>query len=240
MKIKKIIKLIYYTILVSIFIVCPFAFAEFTINRNVDQNKIFIDEYIKLSITVSGESQASAKISLPELDFLTFSKNGQSSQTSFINGIVGRSISYNYIIRPMQTGVFSVPPIKAVVNGKLLQTKPLKLIFLDLKERKLLTNSSNLESGFNKKNLKIQLKLSKNKVYVDEPVILNCYIYKKMDFNFQNPEYSPPSLIDFISEDTTTLKDRKNINGIDYDITIVQKILYPLKSGVSEIGPAIL
>ena len=224
--------------LASIFMVC--AFAEFTINLNVDQNKIFTDEYIKLSITVSGESQASAKISLPELDFLTFSKNGQSSQTSFINGIVNRSISYNYIIRPIQTGNFSIPPIKVIVNGKLLQTKPLKLTFLNLKERKRLANSSNLKSEFDKKNLKIQLKLSKNKVYVDEPVILDCYIYKKMDFNFQNPEYSPPSLIDFISEDANTLKDRKNVNGIDYDVTIIQKILYPLKSGVFEIGPAIL
>ena len=114
-------------ILVVLFIVTIFAVnhgvsAEVTAEATLSHQTFAFDEGARLSIVVKGVRK-NAEIALPEIENIKLHQRGQSSQTSFINGKMSASITYNFIVQALAPGKYTIPPIKVRAGGEEMMTK---------------------------------------------------------------------------------------------------------------------
>ncbi len=93
---------------------------EANISASLDPTSFSVDQAAQLTVQVTGSS--SAEPELPEVDGLRFFPHGQSSRMQWINGSYSSSVSYLYMVQADRAGTYVIPPIKATVDGKVLQT----------------------------------------------------------------------------------------------------------------------
>lgn len=93
---------------------------EANISASLDPMSFSVDQAAQLTVQVTGSS--SAEPELPEVDGLRFFPHGQSSRMQWINGSYSSSVSYLYMVQADRAGTYVIPPIKATVDGKVLQT----------------------------------------------------------------------------------------------------------------------
>lgn len=96
--------------------------ADISVEASLTPHTFWLNEGARLSIAVSGVRK-NAEIELPEIKGIKLHPRGQSSQTSFINGAMSASITYNYIVQPLLPGNHTIPPIKVRAGGEELMTK---------------------------------------------------------------------------------------------------------------------
>lgn len=87
-----------------------------SISMQLDRTVGFIGEPFYLTIILSGEVESD--LSLSQVEGLIFEGGGVSRNASNINGVVHREIRVSYQIRAQQAGTFTIPPVKAVIDGK--------------------------------------------------------------------------------------------------------------------------
>jgi len=97
-----------------------------TFTATFDRDTISLGETATLSLTFEGGAPAGPPPmpSLPDLDLNYLS---QSSQFSVGNGQTTSTRTYTYSIRPRKAGEFTIPALRAKVEGTLLASNPLKL-----------------------------------------------------------------------------------------------------------------
>lgn len=93
---------------------------EANISASLDPMSFSVDQAAQLTVQVTGSS--SAEPELPKVDGLRFFPHGQSSRMQWINGSYSSSVSYLYMVQADRAGTYVIPPIKATVDGKVLQT----------------------------------------------------------------------------------------------------------------------
>lgn len=96
---------------------------EANISASLDPMSFSVDQAAQLTVQVTGSS--SAEPELPEVDGLRFFPHGRSSRMQWINGSYSSSVSYLYMVQADRAGTYVIPPIKATVDGKVLQTAPI-------------------------------------------------------------------------------------------------------------------
>ena len=149
---------------------------------------------------------------------------GQNSgnSTSIVNGSISQDVTITYYLKSKKTGVFKIPGIKFILNGKQYpcQDKTVRII----KQKK--------DSGING-DLILKLKPNKNSVYVGEPIRIDLHWYSAFQTKgFQLKEL--PKFDGFIvkSIPSKTQNKIRTINGKKY---LTNKnytfILTPIKSG---------
>ena len=149
---------------------------------------------------------------------------GQNSgnSTSIVNGSISQDVTITYYLKSKKTGVFKIPGIKFILNGKQYpcQDKTVRII----KQKK--------DSGING-DLILKLKPNKNSVYVGEPIRVDLHWYSAFQTKgFQLKEL--PKFDGFIvkSIPSKTQNKIRTINGKKY---LTNKnytfILTPIKSG---------
>ena len=122
-------------ILVILFIVTILAVnhgvsAEVTAQATLSHQTFAVDEGARLSIVVDGVRK-NADIALPEIENIKLHQRGQSSQTSFINGKMSASITYNFIVQALVPGQYTIPPIKVSAGGEEMLTKSISFEVTD-------------------------------------------------------------------------------------------------------------
>ena len=98
------------------------AAADVSVEASLTPQTFWLNEGARLSIVVSGVSK-NAEIDLPEIEGVKLHSRGQSSQTSFINGTMSASITYNYIVQALVPGNHTIPPIEVRAEGEELTTE---------------------------------------------------------------------------------------------------------------------
>ncbi|MAW64658.1 MAG: hypothetical protein CMD18_00520 [Flavobacteriales bacterium] len=133
---------------------------------------------------------------------------GQNSgnSTSIVNGSISQSITLTYYLKSTKTGIFKIPGIKFLLNGKQYpcQNKTIKII----KQRK--------DSGISG-DLILKLKPNKTSVYVGEPIRCDLQWYSSFQTQgFRLKEL--PKFDGFVVKalETKTKSKLKTINGKKY------------------------
>ena len=98
------------------------AAADLSVEASLSHLAFPLDQGALLSITVAGTARH-ATIELPEIEGITFTGRGQSSQMSVINGTITSTSTSTYLIRAEKAGVYTIPPIKIKVGGNTAATK---------------------------------------------------------------------------------------------------------------------
>lgn len=139
-------------------------------NATLDHDTVRLGESAILSLTFQGGTPNEIP-RLPDIPNLRISYIGQSSQFSFVNGVMTSTVSYNFALRPTQPGEFEIPALKATINGKTVTSAPVKLRVLNPTE----PSTEAVESGEQVAFLKVVL--PKQQAYVGEVIVAELQFY---------------------------------------------------------------
>ncbi|BCO09405.1 hypothetical protein GF1_17810 [Desulfolithobacter dissulfuricans] len=95
---------------------------QVTVTAELNTSEFPEDQAALLTVTVNGAG--SAKVARPEADGLEIAYQGQNRQMQWINGKYSSSISFVFIVQPLEAGTHTIKPIKVEVDGKVLETQP--------------------------------------------------------------------------------------------------------------------
>ncbi len=112
-------------VLISIFVVVDPLYAQGpSITAEVDRDRISINEYVILSIVITGE--ASSPPSLPTLDFEIIGTS-RGTQISLVNGNMTTQSTHSFTLQPRKTGNLYIDSIEVDIDGQSYKTAPITI-----------------------------------------------------------------------------------------------------------------
>jgi len=176
---------------------------------------------------------------LPQLNQFSIYAAGRYQNFSYDNGQVSSSMNFNYVLVPKSAGKFTIPPIEIQLDGKTYQTNPIEITIIASQAQ---AEPAPKDKFGNQKqqaqDLWIETSLDRDKAYVGQQVTLTLKFYQGVKL-FQNPEYSPPSLSGFWTEDLPPQKRYyQTIGSRRYYVQEIKTALFPTTSGKKTIGAA--
>jgi hypothetical protein len=212
-------------------------------NASVDRTEVGIDDQITLTVSVSGDVKSIPEPELPPLNDFTVYSAGRSHNFSWVNGKMSSRVIFNYVLLPRREGEFTIGPAKIELKGKIFRTTPIQITVAREGEPQATPAPSEEPQEKTKpklrgKDLFIETVVDKKKAYVNEQIVLTFRFYQGVRL-FNNPEYTPPSLTGFWSEDLPPKKSyNKVINGKQYYVQELKTALFPTSTGKQTIGSA--
>jgi len=95
------------------------------ISARLEPQEIALGGAAMLVVHISGEQTGPPSIS--PVDGLRFFPMGQSSQYQSINGKISSTVSYLYQVQAEDSGNYTIPPVRANINGQIKKTEPIGL-----------------------------------------------------------------------------------------------------------------
>jgi hypothetical protein len=205
---------------------------------SVDRSEMYLDEQITLTISIEGDVQSVPLPRLSGLNQFVVYEAGRSQNFSYVNGQVSSSLRFNYVLMPRMAGKFTIPPIEVSIKGQTHRTSPIEVNVIGAKSRGEPLQTDQIQNKQQAPDLWIETSLDKETAYVGEQVTLTLKFCQGVRL-FQNPEYTPPSLTGFWSEDLPPQKKYyQNIGGRRYYVQEIKTALFPTTSGKKTIGAA--
>lgn len=217
----------------------------------VEKTDLFVGEPVILQIQVSGSENPEQPDLSHVKDFVVEFRGGQQNSSRSVTIINGDKITQNiregydffYQVIPRREGRLIIPAIDVSADGRSTRTNPIVI---------------NVRKPVDTEDFKLRLKLSKNRCYVGEPVILTVtwYIGKDVrNYNFNLPLLEDDHFL-FADTEVDTQSDKKlyripfgklqvigerghgRIDGKDYTTITFSKVLIPTTAGNVTIEPA--
>jgi hypothetical protein len=200
--------------------------AEIQVTASVDKLEFTLEDSVNFSVVVEG-TQSSPPPNLPPLDFFEVRTRGSSSSLQIINGEKSSSISYNYVLLPIETGTFTIGPATVVIDGRKYRTPPITLV---VKEASAAVDPS--------REVFAVMVVSNKKPYVHEQVTATLRIYHRVEIRnlvadsqfqgFRGERLKEP------------VQNTRIVNGIRYQSYEISTALFPLRSGKVDIPASIV
>lgn len=198
----------------------------FEVTARVDKNQITAEESVLLRIEMVGGKAD------PDLSGITDFKvtpRGTSSSYQFINGKSQSTSSYQFILTPLKQGELKIPSIKVTRDGETAFTKEI-----------LITVSEEQAARGEVKALFARAEMSDEKLFMGQPGIYSLKFFTSKRLSGLGFE-SPPGFKGFSvkpveKENTYT----RTLNGILFQVTQVDYVLFPTEPGTFTIDPAVL
>ena len=251
-------------------LVCPVFFAggQVRFSASISPAVVGKDEYAQLKLMVENAKDLQ-QIDPPELkNFIIVGGPNQESGMSMVNGDVKKYFALNYILKPIATGNFSIPPALAKADGVYYKSNPvsIKVVlnptgnsaggnlnspfagldpFADAAPRAI-SRDFILKKGEDplekiQKNMFVKLEVDKTSCYVGEPIIATYKLFTRLKSEsnlIKNPSFNGFSVIDMQQPDDMSYHTEK-MNGREYNVYSIRKVqLYPLLPGNLELGAA--
>ncbi|MFY0628743.1 MAG: protein BatD [Flavobacteriaceae bacterium] len=208
------------------------------LTASVSKNKLGLNQRLRVQFEVN--KHGADHFSPPNFkNFRIVAGPSQSISQSWVNGKSKYSLSYTYIIQPLRKGEFNIPPASIELNGKVLKSKPVKIIVLDAVE---IPKDPNDPNYIAQQNVHLVAEISKSSPYVGEGVYVEYKLYVSRnisvnDFSMtESPQYNG-----FWNQEIKIkgLPAREGIyNGEKYRYVVLKKaLLIPTKSGKLTIDP---
>jgi hypothetical protein len=97
------------------------------ITAEVDRDHVSTDETVMLTITVNVLGSNPSKPQLPSLGGFSVIRSSSGTQIRVVNGAMSIQESYQYILKPTQTGELVIEPVTVNVNGITYSTDPIRI-----------------------------------------------------------------------------------------------------------------
>ncbi len=195
-----------------------------TFTAALDRDTITAGESATLTLTFSG-GKPQSNPAVPSVPNLSINYAGQSSQINIINGSYSSSLIYNYVVTAAQPGEFTIPAIRAQVDGATLASQPLKL--------KVLKDN---QAGAGAKFAFLKLLVPKTEVYVGElfPVEIQLYVVSGQDL--QQPQFKSDGFV--IGKRTEPRQGKVQAGNMIYNVVSFKMSVAAAKVGTLTLGPA--
>ena len=195
----------------------------------VDKTSGTMEDQFYLTITIQDTTDANPP-QLPPIEGFQVRAGGQSSQTQWINGKVSSKIDYRYILFPQRIGTFRIPAISIEIEDSILETQPIEIIVGEAQSVPQTERPIYVESS-----------LSSTKVYLNQPILYSFEVYVQQGIRTSNLQFERPNFDNFqVTERGEPKTVQRVLQGKGYEVTTVQFVLYPLKTGTQQIGSGVL
>ena len=175
-------------------------------------------------------------------NFRVLSGPNQSTEMSWINGAMSSSVSYSYVISPLNEGKVVIGPASIEKGDKIYSSQKVKIIVVKAQasgktQQNTQTEKQHIKTQTNaaKENLFLKLTINKKSMYVGEQVIATYKLYNHTRLNTIEGQRMPEFDGFYTSDIEINGKNnhtRETINGVIYDVFLLKKtILIPQKSG---------
>ncbi len=209
-----------------------------TLTATVSKNKLGVNQRLKIEFKVN--RQGADNFTPPNFrNFRVISGPFTAISQSWINGKSSYSQSYTYIIQPLKKGEHLIPKASIELNGKTLDSKPVKVIVLPPVE---IPKDPNDPDYIAQQNIHLVAEISKGNPYVGEGVYVEYRLYISENINvYDNAVTEAPQYNGFwhqnIKMNGVPVKIGK-YNGERYRYAVLEKaLLIPTKSGKLSIEP---
>ncbi len=207
-----------------------------TFTATLDRETISVGESATLMLKFEGGDPKSIPTPPPQAN-LQITGEGSSRNISIVNGQMSASVSQNFALTPTQPGVYTIPPLRAEIEGQVLTTQPLKLTAVKA--------GSAVADGAGDKLAFFKLLVPKKEVYAGEVLLVEFQVYVREGVaNAENilqgfDQYGgPPLKVEGASVIKTAHAQRRRMragNAI-YGVATLVTSLSPVKTGPLTIG----
>ena len=206
--------------------------ASFT--ASLDRDSIALGEQATLSLKFDGIQPQDAP-GIPDIPGLQFQYVGPSSSFSFINGQTSSSITYNYIVAPQRDGEFTIPGMRAEVNGQQFSSSPLKLTVSKVNAPSASAVNSGSEVAF------LKFSFPKSKIYIGESSVGQLDLYLRDDVqNFGNFQLTATPTDGFSAGKIAELQNQRRrvlVGNRGYTVIPLAVPLTASRAGALTLGP---
>jgi hypothetical protein len=237
------------------------AVGQLSITAEANKTQVSLDDQVVLAVTVSGGQASLPDPELPPLTNFNVYSSGRSQNISFVNGRVSSSVTHTFVLVPRAVGKGMIPPITVSAKGSTAHTDPIEIEVVQqsnaapaapaaqtgqaqagpgpARPAQAARRSGAPGAAGGAPDVIMTAELDKSKASVNEQVTLSVKFHTAVPL-MGNPEYVPPKLEGFLSEDLPPLRHYNlTIKGRAYDVTEIKTALFPLQAGRLKIGNAV-
>ncbi|MCX5796351.1 MAG: BatD family protein [Elusimicrobia bacterium] len=243
---------------------CPAsrALGQLSITAEVNKTQVALDDQLVLAVTISGGQASLPDPQLPPLANFSVYSSGRSQNISFVNGRVSSSVTHTFVLVPRAVGKGLILPITVSAQGATAHTDPIEIQVLPPSNAVPAAPAPAAQPGQAQAgpgpgrpaarprpsgaaaggapDVLVTAELDKAKASVNEQVTLSVKFHAAVPL-MGNPEYVPPKLEGFLSEDLPPLRHYNVVlKGRAYDVTEIKTALFPLQAGRLKIGNAVV
>jgi hypothetical protein len=241
---------------------------QLAITAEASKTQVSLDDQVVLAVTVSGGQASLPDPQLPPLPNFSIYSSGSSQNISFINGRVSSSVTHTFVLVPRAVGKGLIPPITVSAQGATAHTDPIEIQVVSSSNAgssaapapaaaaqpgqapsqagpapgrpAVRQRPSGSAGAGGAPDVLVTAELDKSRASVNEQVTLSVKFYTAVPL-MSNPEYVPPKLEGFLSEDLPPLRHYNVVlKGRTYDLTEIKTALFPLQTGRLKIGNAVV
>jgi|WetSurSiteA1Bulk_404760.scaffolds.fasta_scaffold00268_2 hypothetical protein len=195
------------------------------IEVSVDRNPVSIDDSFQIIFTATESPDAAPDFTPLEEDF-TILNQGQSNQSSWVNGKASKTIEWTLNVLAKKVGTLTIPIIKFGRDHS-------ELVSVTV------TQGDNNKAANTDADLFLDVEATPASPYLQSQVLYTLRLYRKVEI--AQAQLSDPELSDAVIE---KLDEDRNyvtkVNGVDYSVTERKYVIFPQKSGKVTIKPLIL
>ena len=209
------------------------------IKVDVSRDTIGLDEETILTVTVAGSTQRLATPSMPGLPKFDVYSQGQSSNTSIVNGKVSSTVSYRYMILPKEAGSFEITNVSVVLNNKRFVADPVTLTVLNRGTATSPKLEERAKEGDGRaRDYFLEAAVDSRNPYVNQQVTLTLKFYIAVQY-YGSPELVEPTTTGFWTEILGNKAPyHQRINNRTYRVIERKYALFPTRTGALSIGRA--
>ena len=214
-------------------------YAQVTFKANVSKNELGINERLRVEFTMDKDGD---NFTPPSFEgFRVVAGPNQSVSNMFVNGKRTFSKTYTYFLSPIKKGPIVIEQASIEFDGNIYKTTPINIL---VKNAVKLPTNPNDPNYVVAENLHLVAELSKNKVYINEPVRVMYKLY--FAENIRPSDVNPidvPKFKDFWSQNVETRRtiEKELYKGKMYNYVLWQQaVLYPQRAGKLKIAPLTL
>lgn len=227
----------YISVILSFFVFCAVA-QEVELTATVSKNKLGVNQRLRVQFSVNKQGGDNFK----PPNFTNFKVVGGPSQSvsqSIINGKYSFNQSYSYVIQPKRKGEFTIPSASIEINGKIIKSKPVKVIVVDAVE---IPKNPNDPNYIAEQNIHLVAEISKSRPYVGEGIYVEYRLYFSENIGIRNNAITEaPQYNGFWNQEIKLNGIQTKMgtyNGERYRYAVLHKaLLIPTKSGKLTINP---
>jgi tetratricopeptide (TPR) repeat protein len=214
---------------------------EIEVGASLNRRTVRVGETVVLTVTLRAPGLRSPEIEDPRLDgFEVLSKSDRTTvRYSASLGWV-REFSREYILRALQAGELTIPPIRALVNATLYETEALGIT---VEQQGAATRIPGGLSPRPEEEVAVRLWVEPETAYVGQQVTMTvgAFFDPAVRGRLQRqPEYRPPDVQGFWTADLpgSGRPERRVVGRREYFVQIYRRALFPLSAGTLRIPPA--
>jgi oxygen tolerance protein BatD len=204
------------------------ALAQPNLTAKLDRQNVPLGESVTLSLIFSDTSPGDAP-NLPAIPNVKVAPSVSTSQSvSIFNGVRSQSVTFDYVLIPLQIGEITIPKIEVNVGGRTLASQPLKL--------KVLKANAALASPSGQETIAfLKLVVPKTQIYVGEAVPVEIQLYAVEGRLLRLPQLQGEGFT--VGKMSDAAMSRTRANNQIYQVATFKTFVVPAKIGALSLGP---